>query len=116
MSFLRRRILGDSSNDTSRETTPGPESGEDLLVVPAKKLKSLQKGGKLGKGARNRHLWVFGLGGLFGLAIAALFAGNNDMLDLASFTDMNLDSILDALPVGLVKDARDLQVCRSLGG
>lgn len=34
------------------------------------------------------------------------------MMDLAMLRDMNLDSIMDVLPAGLIKDARDLQVSR----
>ena len=39
-----------------------------------------------------------------------MFASNNDMIDLSSITDMNLDSIMDVLPAGLIKDARAIQV------
>ena len=55
-------------------------------------------------------MWIFGLGGVFGIVVAALFAGHNEMLDLAMLQDLNLDSILDVLPAGMISEARDFQV------
>ncbi len=104
MSFLRRRFLGEASRDPSREATP--DKGEEYRMVPLKKLEKL----KSTKGTKRRLAWMFGLGGLFGLAIAAFFAENNDMIDFSSFAGVNLDALLDVLPAGLVKEARDIQV------
>ena len=44
------------------------------------------------------------------MLVAAFFAGNQDYLDLKALADLNLDSLLDVLPAGLIKDAQDLQV------
>jgi len=115
MSELRRRIVnvfvgGDSPASTpsiSRENSPSPD---DYRVVPAQQYKSLTKK----KGSKRRNFWIFGLGGLFGIVLAGFFASGNDMMDLAMLRDMNLDSILDVLPAGLIKDAQDLQVGTSL--
>jgi len=112
MSELRRRIVsvfvgGDSPASTpsiSRENSPTPD---DYKVVPAQQYKSLTK---KPKGTKRRNFWIFGLGGLFGIVAAGLFASSNDMMDLAMLRDMNLDSIMDVLPAGLIKDARELQV------
>ncbi|KAI9702162.1 MAG: hypothetical protein M1820_006244 [Bogoriella megaspora] len=103
---LRRRLLGapEDSPEPSREPTPGPD--EEYRVVDAKKLHKLSKARTSSK---RRHAWIFVLGGLFGLFLAGMFASNNDMIDLPSLTDMNLDSLMDVLPAGLVKDARDIQ-------
>lgn len=114
MSELRRRIVsvfggGDSPASTpsiSRENSPAPD---DYKVVPAQQYKSLTK---KPKGTKRRNFWIFGLGGLFGIVTAGFFASSNDMMDLAMLRDMNLDSIMDVLPAGLIKDARDLQVSR----
>ncbi|KAL9068732.1 MAG: hypothetical protein Q9157_006419 [Trypethelium eluteriae] len=104
--FLRRRVIGPSEDslEPSREPTPGP--GEEYRVVDAKKLHKLSKSRTTSK---RRHAWVFILGGLFGILVAGLFASNNDMIDLSSITDMNLDSLLDVIPAGLIKDAKDIQ-------
>lgn len=112
---LRRRIFGTSSStdppsseDTSREGTPG---AEDLRVVPSKHLQKLaQKAAHARHGTKRRNAWIFVLGGLFGIAVAAFFAGNQDMLDLRALADVNLDSLLDVLPAGLIRDAQALQV------
>lgn len=111
MSTLRRRIFGGTppSSDPSRDNSPS--RGEELHVVPAKKLKKLVKSEQSVKGSKRQKLWLFGLGGVFGVAIAAFFAGGNEMIDLKALSDMNLDSIFDVLPAGLIKDAQNLQVC-----
>lgn len=106
MSFLRRRLAGDSSSDESREPSPDQEKRDDLRVVTAKELHTLTKS----RGTKRRNLWIFGLGGIFGIVVAAFFAGSNDLIDLSSLADVNMESILDALPAGLVRDAQELQV------
>ncbi|OCL08655.1 LACT-domain-containing protein [Glonium stellatum] len=105
VSFLRHRLRGDSYGDISREPSPDREKKDDLRVVTTKKLHSLKKS----RGTKRRNLWIFGLGGIFGIAVAAFFAGSNDLIDLSLLADMNVESILDALPAGLVRDAQELQ-------
>lgn len=55
---------------------------------------------------------IFGLGGLFGIVIAAFFAQRHDVINLEGLIDVNLESLLDVIPAGIVKDARDLTVRR----
>ena len=118
MSALRRRIFG-TSGDSTPALTPeqsregSPAGSHDYRVVPADKLDTLSSSSKKGNGSKRRNFWIFGLGGLFGILLAGFFASSNEFMDLASFTDMNLDSILDVLPAGLINDARDLQVSSS---
>jgi hypothetical protein len=113
MSGLRRRIFGTSSADSpsltpehSREGTP---TSEEVRVVSAKKLQKLTAQHKAG-GTKRRNAWIFGLGGLFGIIVAGFFASSNEVFDMQALRDMNLDSILDVLPAGLIKDAHELQV------
>ncbi|KAK4497868.1 hypothetical protein PRZ48_010523 [Zasmidium cellare] len=121
MSTLRRRIFGtsgrnDESSDSSRDASPAPapkEAGGDAYrVIPKEKLEKLRAGVKQ-KGSKRRNAWVFGLGGLFGVLLAGFFASSNGSLDklvtMAGLEDMNLDSILDVLPAGLIREVRDLQ-------
>lgn len=124
MSDLRRRIFGvgtpGSTPSVSRDASPAPErrdstegKGEDLKVISAKKLETLQK--KLNRpGRKRRNAWVFGLGGLFGIFLAGFFASSNGgldkLVDLAGLSDLKLDSILDVLPMGLIKDIQAMQV------
>lgn len=107
MSTLRRRILGDSSSEPSRE--PSPAKGEPVTLIAASQLEKL----KSKKGKRKQWI-IFGLGGLFGLVVAAFFANQHDVINLEGLVDFNLDSLIDVIPAGIVKDAKDITVC-SLG-
>lgn len=113
MSFLRRRFGGDNNNDSStdvsREPTPDPDRPANLRVITAEKLHTLKQGSK-NKNGKRKNFWIFTLGGLAGVLAAAFFAGSNDMIDLSSLEGVNLDSILEALPQGFIKDAQQLQV------
>jgi phospholipid:diacylglycerol acyltransferase len=108
MNFLRRRNVGPSPDDSPREDTPDIDE-DDNRVVPAKKLHGLAKQHH-SKGSKRRTAWIFGLGGIFGIVVAVLFVGHNEMIDLVGLQDFNLDSILDVLPAGILRDAKELQV------
>ncbi|KAF2012236.1 LACT-domain-containing protein [Aaosphaeria arxii CBS 175.79] len=110
MSFLRHRFGGggDSSTEPSREPTPDPDRPQNLRVVTAEKLQQLKSKDRPKNGKR-KNFWIFGLGGVFGLLVAAFFAGSNDMIDLSGLESMNLESLFDVLPAGLVQDAKQLQ-------
>lgn len=131
MSALRRRLLGrgrfddDDSEQPSRTPSPAraikesdkegarEDDSDDAVKVPRKKLEKLNSYVTLGskqKGKRRGYGWVFGLGGLFGIVVAIFFVGHSDVLDITAFKDLNLDSLIDVLPSGLIKEARDLQV------
>lgn len=98
--------MGDSSTEPSRDPSPvRAVGGEPVQLVPTSHLK------KLNKQTRKRRQWLlFALGGLFGIIIAAFFAQQHDVLNLEGFLDINLESILDAIPAGVVKDAKDIAV------
>lgn len=104
MSFLKRRIFGDISTDPSRDASP--DKGESLTLVSTSKLKSLTK-----KRSKRRNGFVFGLGGLFGILVAAFFANRHDVISFEGLMDLNLDSLIDVIPAGIVKDAKDITVC-----
>ena len=126
MSELRRRIFAgfstpdtDSTPTSSREHSPAPEhkfkDGEEYKVVAKEKLEKLKTAKP--RGTKRRIAWVFALGGLFGIFVAGFFASNNGSLDdiiaMAGIKDMNLDTLLDVLPSGLIKDVQDIQVSHS---
>lgn len=116
MSFLRRRLVQDSSGEQSR--TPSPvkpdkDRGDGSVTLPIAKLNELNQhlsAIKKHRTSKRRVAYLFGLGCIFGIVIAVYFAGSNDVIDLGYLRSMNLDSLLDVLPAGLVKDAQDLQV------
>ena len=103
MSSLRRRQVGDSSSDPSRGSSPGTE--EPVVAVPARQLEKLKR--KKGK----RKSWLlFGLGGLFGVVLAAFFAQRHEVINFEGLVDFNLDSLIDVIPAGIVKDAKEITV------
>jgi len=117
MSSLRRRA-GDSATAPAKQATkPGEHDVKDLdsselTLVPSRELKQLQVQSALPKGTKRRFAWVFILGGLFGLVLAAYLANQNDLIDLAALSDLplNIEPLLDVLPAGFLNDAREFQV------
>ena len=103
MSTLRRRLVGDSSSDPSRDSCPA--SGEPIIAVPAGKLEKLKQ-----KKGKRRSWLLFGLGGVFGVFVAAFFAQKNEVINLEGLMDFNLDSLIDVVPAGIIKDAKEITV------
>jgi phospholipid:diacylglycerol acyltransferase len=62
------------------------------------------------KGRKRRFGLFFILGLLFGLIVAGFLAKSNDLIDFPGIGELSMDSLLDVLPAGLVKDMRDLVV------
>ena len=108
MSELRRRagkVFSEASSEPpSRDATPDP--GDEVRVVPVKELKRLTKSKK----SRRKSWLIFSLGGLFGLLLAVFFAHQQQVIKLEGLLDVNLDSLFDAIPAGIVRDVKDLSV------
>ena len=105
MSFLRRRFLGTPTPEPSRETTP--DKAEEVQVVSKKKLEELKSLKKVKY--RKRTTWiVFVLGGLIGVALAAVFANQQDVISLEGLMDLNLESLIDVIPSAIIRDAKDI--------
>ena len=110
MSTLRRRLLGPSGDSTPE--SPGhsrdqsPAKGEPVTLISDAQLKKLKS-----KKSKRRQGLIFGLGGLFGLLIAAFFANRHDVIKLEGLVDFNLEALLDVIPAGIVNDAKDITVC-----
>ena len=98
MSFLRRRVWGHSSSAPEENSEPSPEK---LKLVPVSKIKT---------GHKKRNGLIFGLGGLFGVLVAAFFAEKSNVLNLDTLTDLNLETLIDVIPSGILNDARELTV------
>ena len=111
MSSLRRRILGPSGDSTpdsiEASRDPSPAKGEPVTLVPDSQLKRLKS-----KKSKRRQGLIFGLGGLFGLVVAAFFANQHDVINLEGVVDLNLESLLDVIPAGIIRDAKDITVCK----
>ncbi|KAL7892863.1 LACT domain-containing protein [Trichoderma sp. SZMC 28014] len=97
---LRRRIppettLADSTDDSKESTPP---------VQPTSHVHVIERGSKARK---RRNTFIFLLGGLCGLLAAGFFAKTNDLIDLPEISELTMDSLLDVIPAGLIKDMRD---------
>jgi phospholipid:diacylglycerol acyltransferase len=110
MSSLRRRILGSPSPSPSPIHTPDPNNTtqDDLKLIPTEKLDKLKSARK---GHKRRVSIFFFLGGIFGVFIAGFFAQQQDVINLEGLLDLNLDSLIDVIPAGIINDAKDLTVC-----
>jgi phospholipid:diacylglycerol acyltransferase len=112
MSAPRRRF-GRTFSETlspssSRDATP--DAGEEDRLVPVSKLKKLTTA----KRSKRKSWLIFSLGGLFGLVMAVFFANQQEVIKLEGLLDVNLDSLMDVIPAGIVKDAKDLSVRTSV--
>ncbi|CAM1503681.1 Fc.00g012720.m01.CDS01 [Cosmosporella sp. VM-42] len=98
---LRRRNVPETkptdSDDTSREDSPTPQPVTHVHVVE-----------HVHKTRKRRNTFIFFLGSLFGLVAAGFFASSNDLIEFPEFGAISMDSLLDALPAGLVKDVREI--------
>lgn len=107
-STLRRRALApDNSSETSLSLVPTPR--DESPVKPGDKVEIVHHEHKPKTGKR-RNTFIFLMGSLFGLIAAGLLARNNDLIELPEIGELSMDSFLDVLPAGLVKDMRDLMV------
>lgn len=117
--MLRRRTgkddvpPSDSSRDNKgiRPRLPRIKTEEDKLreEFGGAKVKQLVIRPR-SKWSKRRNGAIFTLGGLFGIFIALFFANQQDVINLDSLMDLNFDSLIDAIPQGIVRDAMDFSV------
>lgn len=60
--------------------------------------------------SKRRNGFIFVLGGLFGIFIALFFANQQEVISLDSLMDLNLESLIDVIPQGIVRDAKAFSV------
>lgn len=111
--MLRRRTGKDdisSRNDSNKKDTQS-QTEEDRLreEFGGAKVKQLVINPPPRRSKRRNGL-IFILGGLFGVLVAVFFANQQEVISLESLLDLNLDSLIDAIPQGIVRDAREFSV------
>lgn len=106
MSFLRRRPV-ENPRSQPAEDTSATKPKESLTVVTTSKLQFLKE-----KKSKRRNGLIFTLGGLFGIVLALFFANQHDVISFEGLMDLNLDSLIDVIPAGVVREARDITVCK----
>ncbi|OTA99494.1 hypothetical protein M426DRAFT_325090 [Hypoxylon sp. CI-4A] len=104
-STLRRRAVGADNASDSSSSAPTPR--DESPVKPGDKVKIIHHETRP-KTRKRRNTFIFLMGSLFGLIAAGLLAKNNDLIELPEIGELSMDSFLDVLPAGLVKDMRDL--------
>lgn len=106
MSFLRRRTVEKSTSQPAEDTSAA-EPTESLSIVKTSKLHFLKE-----KKSKRRNGLIFTLGGIVGIILAVFFANRHDVISFEGLMDLNLDSLIDVIPVGIVREARDITVCK----
>ena len=114
MSALRRRAGNvpepESSPETPTNNNPDNDgdSGNPLHNV-RKEVRRIEVP-VFKKRSKRRNGFIFGLGGLFGVFIALFFANHNEVISFDALMDLNLDSLIDVIPAGMVRDAKEFTV------
>lgn len=112
MATLRQRIFGKSpSEKEEKEQDDSREKAEEVRLVPISKIKTdASSHSHKHEKTKRRNGFIFFLGGLFGILAAGFFAQRNELIEFPELGDLRMDSFIDVLPAGFVKDARDLAV------
>ena len=110
---LRQRFLHPlsstpDSSASSRE--PSPAKDEPSTLVSNARLEQLKRE-RAPKPAKRYQIFLLGLGGLLGILGAGFVAQKQDVINLEGLVDWKMESLIDVIPAGIVKDARDLTVC-----
>ena len=113
--MLRRRTGKDdpptSSDDKSRFIRDKKEEERLRAEFDGAEVKQLV----IKPRSKRRNGFIFVLGGLFGVFIALFFANQQEVINLDGLMDLNIDSLIDVIPQGIVRDAREFSVCSGEG-
>lgn len=129
MSGLRRRFgyifsASNPSSPSTESTADTPDEGSSSATL------SVRKGGDqphfdtglkvhqipVRRRSKRRNGLIFGLGGVFGIFLALFFANHNEVITLDALMDLNLDSLIDVMPAGIIRDASQFSVCLRASG
>ena len=107
--MLRRRLAKeDHQGDHHRPSSSSPTVQAQVHDNDKDEVKDKQI--ILKPRSKRRNGLIFALGGLFGIFIALFFANQQEVISLDSLMDLNLDALIDVIPQGIVKDAREFSV------
>lgn len=102
---LRRRFPPETSTAPDDDDDDALAPDESPAVQPTGHVHVVEHATKTRK---RRTTLIFLLGSVCGLLMAGFFAKSNDLIVFPELGDITVDSILDVLPAGLVRDMRDL--------
>lgn len=104
--MLRRRL----PRDNDRTSTPDQSQDRQPPTPDTNDDDDKDKQIVLKPRSKRRNGFIFFLGGVFGIFIALFFANQQEVISLDSLMDLNLDALIDVIPQGIVKDAREFSV------
>lgn len=112
--MLRRRTGKDdtSSSDGNKQNSKS-QTEEDRLRAEFDGAKVKQLVIQPQRRSKRRNGLIFALGGLFGIFIAVFFANQQEVISLESLLDLNLDTLIDVIPQGIMRDAKEFSVLYS---
>lgn len=115
MSLLRRRLGKDAAQREDPAAGSRPSSSSSInsnaTSTDGEQQQQQQKLSGFAKPrSKRRNGVIFVLGGLFGIFIALFFANQNQVISLDALMDLNLESLIDVIPQGILKDAREFSV------
>ncbi|KAL2796934.1 Lecithin:cholesterol acyltransferase-domain-containing protein [Aspergillus keveii] len=94
----------DDGQTTSLADSPPKEATPPAAVKPepSRKQSFITK-----PKSKRRNGLIFLLGGIFGIFFAVFFAQQQDVISLESLMDLNLETLMDAIPQNIMRDARE---------
>jgi hypothetical protein len=113
VAMLRRRTKDAPNDSSSRPSVWRAKTNEDLLreEFGGARVKQLVIKPQSKPRSKRRNGLIFALGGLFGIFIALFFANQQEVISLDSLMDLNIESLIDVIPQGIVRDAKEFSVC-----
>lgn len=107
--MLRRRTAKDKVPSDKLVSNPGSKKEEEKLRAEFGDAKVKQL--VLKPRSKRRNGFIFLLGGIFGIFIALFFANQHEVISLDSIMDLNLESLMEAIPQGILRDVKEFSVC-----
>jgi phospholipid:diacylglycerol acyltransferase len=106
--MLRRRT-GKDKAPSNKVNSAGSKADEEKLRAEFGDAKVKQL--VIKPRSKRRNGFIFLLGGIFGIFVALFFANQHEVISLDSIMDLNLDSLMDAIPQGILRDVKEFSVC-----
>ncbi|CAG8948440.1 unnamed protein product [Penicillium salamii] len=103
--MLRRRTAKDKVPSDKLVSNPGSKKEEEKLRAEFGDAKVKQL--VLKPRSKRRNGFIFLLGGIFGIFIALFFANQHEVISLDSIMDLNLESLMEAIPQGILRDVKE---------
>lgn len=98
-----------SNNSTNNDGQEKDDGVEEITVITRQPIKRNESFMTKPKSKRRNGL-IFALGGLFGIFLALFFANHQEVINLDAIMDLNLETLMDVIPQGIVRDAKEFTV------